>query len=427
MARLRLCAIWAAMLATMSAGALAQARDGVGVPQPKAPPLPQGSVTGHIFCADTRTPARGAHVMLFPLPPEDAKGAEPFFGQPLIGITALDGSFAISHVPPNEYVVVALAAGYLSPIDGMMIPVNENNPSADTFKRLREAAPLVKVSGSNTASIDVELQRGAALSGKVVYSDGSPAGQLSLQIEPADLKKTDQKAPRLIDTGAMFRTVMMQQTRQTDDLGHFRLAGIPPGSYVLSVAQSFETISMQQRMIATFNPEMAGKETKLVIYSGSTLHRKDATVYQVKAGDVVDGIEIRLPLSGLHSVMGKVAGKDGAAVATAELELTDGSDPTITFHAVIKAGGEFRFAAVPEGTYTLKVTGGKIYNRDIPEDFPREAIENDSEFKPVRVFADSSVGVVVQTTDVENLMVSLAEMKQTDTPKGPASPDPDPL
>ena len=367
--------------------------------------------------------------MLLPLPPEGTKGAGAdvlIGGQPPMGMTGLDGGFAISHIAPGEYVVVALAAGYLSPIDGMMVPLNDNNPNAEIFKRLREAAPVVKVSGSASANVDLELQRGAALSGKVVYADGSPAGQLSLQIEAADGKKADDKTSLLVDAGALFRRLMMQQTRQTDDLGHFRLAGVPPGSYVLSVAQSFEVTSMQQTLLATLNPEMVGKETKLVIYSGNTLHRKDATVYQVKAGDVVDGIEIRLPLSGLHSVIGKVTGKDGAAVTSGELALTDGSDPTITFHTGIKAGGEFRFAGVPEGTYTLKVTKGMIYDQDIPESFPREALENNPQFKPTRAFADGSIGVVVQTTDLENVTVSLADTKLPDPPKDPTSADPDP-
>jgi hypothetical protein len=417
------------MLATTSAGALAQAPEGIGVftPPPKAGPLPQGSVTGHIFYADTRSPARGAKVMLLPLAPEKANGAAAIVlnGQPLMGITMLDGGFAISHVAPGEYIVVALAAGYLSPIDGMMIPVNDNTQTAEMVKRLREAAPVVKVSGSTIASVDLELQRGAALSGKVVYSDGSPAGQLPLQIEAADAKKADDKTS-LVDAGALFRTLMMQQTRQTDDLGHFRLAGIPPGSYVLSVAQSFDATSMQQAMFVIFSPGMAGREAKLVIYSGNTLHRKDATVYQVKAGDVVDGIEIRLPLSGVHSVVGKVVGKDGAAVTSGELELTDGSDPTISFHTLITAG-EFRFAGVPEGTYTLKVTKGMIFDEAIPEGMSPDDLENNrQQFKPVRAFADGSVGVVVQTTDLENVTVSLADTKLPDPPKAPASPDPDP-
>ena len=42
-----------------------------------------------------------------------------------------------------------------------------------------------------------------------------------------------------MDIGALVRTLYLQQRSSTDDQGHFRIAGIAPGSYLLAVAQSF--------------------------------------------------------------------------------------------------------------------------------------------------------------------------------------------
>ena len=79
-----------------------------------------GTVSGHVYCADTNAPARGAQVQLEGV--KDTEHRLAGHGQastdmPAGGIvqTALDGSFVIPNVPPGSYYVVAKAAGYLSP------------------------------------------------------------------------------------------------------------------------------------------------------------------------------------------------------------------------------------------------------------------------------------------------------------------------
>ena len=77
-----------------------------------------GTVTGHVYCADTNAPARVASVQLKPV--KDAKRSRTSLlagDAPIGGIarTGFDGSFTLSKVPPGSYYVVASAQGYLSP------------------------------------------------------------------------------------------------------------------------------------------------------------------------------------------------------------------------------------------------------------------------------------------------------------------------
>ena len=81
-----------------------------------------GTLTGHVYCADTNAPARMATVQLKPVKDVEARsGAHPHStsDEPASGVvqTTLDGSFAIPNVVPGSYYVVVTAAGYLLPRD----------------------------------------------------------------------------------------------------------------------------------------------------------------------------------------------------------------------------------------------------------------------------------------------------------------------
>lgn len=393
-------------------------------PPPTKRTVPQGSITGHVYLADTRSPARGARIMAVPMssfePQKSGIGA--VAGIPSMATTTLDGSFLIQHVGTGEYAVVAMAAGYLSPLDGLTATENDNSQEARDAvgKLLRQSGSVVNVSGQGAARVDIELQRGAVLSGKVIYADGSPATQLPVVPEKADEKEQSAKPANGIDTGAMLRVMMLQQRVGTDDQGHFRIAGIVPGSYRLAVAQDFDSGSDFSAMItAMYNP--AGMQKgKLTIYSGNTLHRKNAKVYDLKAGDTVDGIEIVLPLTGFHVVRGFAAAKDGVSLNSGAIDLTDSADSSISFHAMIQSDGSFRFGGVPEGSYTLKASQGMIFGNPPDAAISLENLKYMAQqFKPQRAFGEASVGVVVQTTDVEDVTVSLPEIKLPDPPKFP--------
>jgi hypothetical protein len=403
---------------------------GFAPPNAKAKSIPRGSVVGHVLFQDTHGPARSARVMIIPTSTFTRNKTAPATNiQPSMAVTGVDGSFAVSHVPPGEYLVVAFAAGYLSPLDSITVSSDDLSPAAQEAveKQIRAAAPSVNVTGDAAVAVEVELQRGAALSGRIVYADGSPAGQMPVLLQGLkdDVKATG-KQTETINAGAMIRGIMLQQSLSTDDLGHFRLSGIAPGSYRLAVPESFETSSMQDQVSTMMG--MGDTKGKLVVYSGSTLHKKDAKVYTLQPGDVVDDIEITLPISGLHSVHAIATSKDGAPLDAGSAELTDTSDDSISFRTNIQAGGEISLAGVPEGTYTLKITGGGIFD-DVPPD--PKIPEQQRQFMPqqqkqVRAFADTTQSILVKDSDIDDLTISLADTKlpeNTASDQDPGNPD----
>ena len=87
-----------------------------------APSEPTGTVTGHVFCADTNEPARFAHVTLETVPTKPAAKSSastkggialmPDFGFGTVE-TSIDGSFTIRNVKPGSYYVVVDKEGYM--------------------------------------------------------------------------------------------------------------------------------------------------------------------------------------------------------------------------------------------------------------------------------------------------------------------------
>ena len=379
-------------------------------------PLAAGSISGKVMCADTRRPARGARIMVMAAS-RFGEGEENGVnsGQPPTAITALDGSFRVPHMAPGDYFILVFAAGYLSPLDGVMVSNTKDSAQQRSVGALlQENAPKVSIHGQETARLDVELQRGAILAGRIVYSDGSPAAELPVLLQKPEPAKGEGKQGELIDAGAMLGEMLGRQRPITDDQGHFRISGIPAGRYRLAVIQKFEQNTNLDDLVDQFNPGLE-KNDRLTIYGGNTLHQKDAKLYELRPGETLDGVEIILPLTGLHSIQGVATAKDGTPLNFGVLSLSDTADPTISVHTKIRAGGEFRFSGIAEGIYEMKITRGGVFENPPQFDFLDELSDGEQDqVKPIRAFAETKVVVSVQTTDVDDLAVTLADTKLPD-------------
>jgi len=194
----------------------------------KPPPPPRNArITGTVLCADTRHPARGAMIMVIPLPPENAS-EQRMISLPSIVRAGSDGTYVAEHLAAGEYTVIALLPGYLSPIDDFTESDRVDNSAQKQRDFLLKYGTVV-VAAQETGRSDLSLQRGAAVSGHVLYSDGSPASQINIDIEDINAKPSRTNSPgNNVSETVFMRTLMMHQSSGTDDQGHFRIAGLRP-------------------------------------------------------------------------------------------------------------------------------------------------------------------------------------------------------
>jgi len=204
----------------------------------------------------------------------------------------------------------------------------------------------------------------------------------------------------------MFST----QSLFTDDQGHYRIAGIQPGTYriatVASQKSSFKAdddnggFMMTGALSGMFDP------SAIHIYAGDTIHKKAAKTFQLRPGDELSGIDITIPIDAFHRVSGFIAAKDGRPINSAGLTLADDTDDSVSFSAIAGRDGTFQFPAIPAGTYTLTAKRAKMFN--LPPNVPDAVVIPDSEIS--NVFADASMSIIVKDSDLTGINLALTEV-----------------
>ncbi len=280
----------------------------------RSAPLPTrqtGSVTGHVFYADTNGPARLAKVVLEPADAVDGytSGESKGIATHLSEVETMpDGLFSFAHVAPGIYYVLASATGYVSPMAALGLTTDQLLTPDKTVKaRIAQNVPRVAVQANLPAAIDLTLQRGAAVGGTVLYDDGTPAAGLrvKLLVQQKDGQKIKWVEPR---SGPVEDWISAGLT--TDDRGVYRRAGLPARAYLVSVELNLEKVGydISAGSFGTF-PISA---FKVPVYSGSKLRTKDAVPFTLKLGEERPGEDITIPLGKLHSVAGSLtAARDG--------------------------------------------------------------------------------------------------------------------
>jgi hypothetical protein len=339
---------------------------------------------------------------------------------------AMDGTYTIEHLAHGQYTVMAALPGYLSSFDEMITgAIDDNSPDA-MRKRLLDLG-TVTISGGETETYDISLERGAAVSGRVLYSDGSPATQVSIEVEDIHAKRlTGEKQQQAQMAANMVRTMFTHQSQNTDDQGRFRISGLKPGSYrVVAVSSLSSDIDSQEGEAAGFALLIGGMADPgaLRVYSGDTLHAKAAKTYELRSRDEVSGIDITIPLNAYHQVKGTLTAVDGRPINKATVTLTDTTDDTVSFETSVSESGTFNFPAVAAGTYTLAAKEARIIGRtpgsnsDIPMRY--------APTKATNAFADGTTSVIVKDSDVPDTVLTLTEIPLPPQPTEPALPNSD--
>jgi hypothetical protein len=188
------------------------------------------TVSGRVFCADTNAPARMATVILQPADAVDAYDPDKQGGvssRAEAVQTLLDGSFLISHVAPGAYYVLASAPGYFSPLASVLRHLGEQKPSGDAISmRIAKVVPRLMVQANLPNTLNVTLERGAAVSGTVQFDDGSPAAGV-------DVRLLVRGKEGLIDP-PLSPFENEYHGSKTDDQGAYRISGLPSGDYVVT-------------------------------------------------------------------------------------------------------------------------------------------------------------------------------------------------
>jgi hypothetical protein len=126
----------------------------------------------------------------------------------------------------------------------------------------------------------------------------------------------------------------------SDGHGRFTLTNLPAGEYAVCTLMPTETESAAPRVCL-----------------GNNFRKKESKTVKVQAGEIASGVDIEIPLNGLHTVAGSVTAlADGHPLNHATIRLLYADDRDPVRETSLQDDGSFSFDYVPEGKYILQVS-----------------------------------------------------------------------
>lgn len=206
---------------------------------PAQSPAATGAIAGRVVSAADRRPLARARIAL----------ASPALPEPRVAITGPDGAYEFTRLPAGEYSLAVSRTGF----------------ARQRYGERRSARPPVipVAAGQNVAGIEIAIAPAGVIAGQILDEDGQPfAGALVEALVP----RVESSQPTLASVA----------TANSDDMGAFRLTGLPAGQYYVSAADPAFTNVGDETGPLTYTPT----------YYPGTPHAD-----QARRVDVVPGVE----------------------------------------------------------------------------------------------------------------------------------------
>jgi len=328
-------------------------------------------------------------------------------GKPVVGVTVLanhdslgggnpmmkryrartdqTGSYRITNLPAGTYEI--------SSITPALVPTNQTDS-------------IVVSEGEQVEDVNLVLMPGGVITGKITYAEGEPVIG-----ERVNLMPVYEQFSRGV--GSKLLTRLYSTDNSTDDRGIYRVFGLPPGKYKVSVGESGSgRRSSREYYKQTFYP--------------SVTDTAKATIIEVTEGSVTDNVDIVLgrPVE-TFTVVGRVVdGETGSPVPNIKYgvgqrivhdEYSSGSTSSLGGE-VTNANGEFRLENVTPGKYTIFTAppeGGDVP----PASVTFDVVDRDVTDLLIKTTKGSSLSGVVVLENSEREPTALSRLRVCATAK----------
>jgi hypothetical protein len=298
-----------------------------------------GRITGRVLTADTGAPVRRAQVRV--IGPDI---------MPKLATTDNEGTYEFKDLPAGRFTITVSKSGFVNVGFGQRRPFEAPRPI-----ELREAQVLERA--------DITMPRGSAINGRITDEFGEPI---------ADVVVT---AMRSTWSNGRRRLQSAGRTATTNDLGQYRIYGLPPGEYYVSATLrgTQEMMVTEMAMVATFVggpvPDSPRSGYSPTYYPG-TPSGSEAQKLTVAIGQEAQNIDFGLLGVKLVRVSGQVIGSDGrpmegVSISTSPRNAADAGFLTLPGGAARSdKSGNFTLNGVAPGEYMLNARGMTIMTTD---------------------------------------------------------------
>ena len=278
--------------------------------------------------------------------------------------TDAEGRYLISGVAPGRYKILPYAPAHV--VQGM----TDDYPPGRT---------LTLLAGEEVKDLDFQVEPGGVITGRVTDADGNPVVAEAVSVMPVE-----QSAHQRFDV----------RDRMTDDRGVYRIYGLQPGRYRVSVGQSDENtgaVGFGRRRVfrRTFHPDAT--------------EQSRARVVEVRAGQETDDVDITLGRAlKTYTASGRFVhpdtGQPAPNVAFA-YGVLDPSGRGANYYgggSTTDARGEFRTEGLAPGRYSVFAMPGQEPTEFYSDPLNFEVTDADVTGLTVRLKRGATVSGVVQ-------------------------------
>ena len=251
-------------------------------------------------------------------------------------VSGADGGFHIEGIVPGRYHLFAERTGWLE---------------VDRHRARTDGRVLTLTAGQEFKDLRIRLQAAAVVQGRVTDEDGDPLPNAQVAV--------------LRQTFVAGRSRWEQAgAERTNDLGEYRIAGLPAGNYYVSVSPPPDFKTLIEAASTAAEPRApsdkpAATSYQTTYYPGTT-DRGQAAPVQLHAGDDFP-VNFSLTPSPSLSIRGSVVNLPPRSSAVIMLQSRDFS--LVLNGAEMHADGSFVIRDVAPGAYTILAT---VENGPVP-------------------------------------------------------------
>lgn len=284
-------------------------------------------IDGVVKHAVTGEPVRKASLVLMPI---DMRNSP----VPNTTVTDAEGKFSMKDVEPGQYRFMASKAGFVQTNYGAT-PAN------------RQGTTLTLAKGQSAKDIEFRVQPHSVITGRVLDDDGDPVQYAQVQLMSY---RTMQGKRQLVPSSGA----------STNDLGEYRVFGIAPGKYFLSVIQRDRGMAYGG---VDRSAAQAPDEGYPTTYYPGTLDLSGATQLNIATGSMMQGMDVTLRKVRTFRIKGRVTGFAPGVRGGDVSVMPKGTSSNFAFafdrnHAMWRGPtGEFELRGVRPGTYVITAQG----------------------------------------------------------------------